>query len=137
LILRLYKVISMRSKYLRAVYAPLMPNPTRRHVSIMDTSAKSTTSSFCSALSWKNRPHIQCLSVTTFTSSNRTAAPASCSSFRRWTSSLHLWRRSDECEVYLNSLIQQLGIMRPINRSSSLVQCWVFNECISLRSMID
>lgn len=85
---------------------------------------------------WKLSTHAQCTSVTTFTSSSRTAAPASGSSLRRWTSSLRLRWRSNECKVHLNGLVQQLGIMCPVNRSSSLVQSWVFNERIALKSTI-
>ncbi len=77
--------------------------------------------------------HAQPISITSIISSSRTATPAPCSSLCRRTTSFALsWRRSDEREVHFNLLIQQLGIVRSINRSSSLVQRWVFDKRIAL-----
>jgi hypothetical protein len=132
-------VVSMGFEYLQSAKdIPLRPNPIRRYVFTLDTSATLIASTFCLALPLRKYCHPpRCTSITTLLSCNGTAAPASCSSLRWWTSSLPLRRRSDECEVYLYGLIQQLGIMRPINRSSSLVQRWVFDERIALTTMID
>lgn len=128
--------VSMSLGYLQRLYLPFVPCLTRRHVSFVDTSANSTPEALPSHGQWKLLTHAQCTSVTTFISSSRTAAPASGSSLRRWTSSLPLRWRSNECKVHLNGLVQQLGIMCPVNRSSSLVQSWVFNERIALKSTI-
>ncbi len=77
--------------------------------------------------------HALTTSITSLVSTNRTAASASCSSLRRWTTPFALsWRRSDERKVHLDRLIQQLSIMCSINRSSSLIQCWVFDQRIAL-----
>jgi hypothetical protein len=64
-----------------------------------------------------------------------TATPSSRSPLRRWTSST-LWRRSNERKVYLNSLIQQLRVVRSINCSSSFVQGWIFNQRVTLCNRI-
>lgn len=74
--------------------------------------------------------HITILGIWTPTS-------APCSSLRRSSSTTStapsLARRGpNKRKINLDRLIQQLGIMRSVNRSSSLVQCRVFDERVTL-----
>lgn len=98
-------------------------------------------------LNWTHRPSRRCNfwncrylhhpftfpSLNNLIPGSRAATPTSSSSLRWWSSSSALaWWWSYESEINLDCLIQQLGIVRTINRLACLVQSWVFDQRIAL-----
>lgn len=64
-----------------------------------------------------------------------TSRPGSTLRWRTSSSTLSWWR-SNKREVYLDRLVQELRIMRTVNRSSCLVQSGVFDQRVTLASQV-
>ena len=133
------QVVSSHLNNANSENRPLKPYFTRRHAILQDTSAKVKTG-FLPPYFARNfslhkfrHPPIPDASLD-ITLGGRAATPSPGFCFRRRpTSSTTLsWWWPNECEIHIDGLIQQLRIVRTINRSSCFVQRRIFDQRVAL-----